>query len=72
MSYDLADYFMGIFGFVPVKCPRDGTRLERGKAMQSTLVDGSPDMGEVVTMYEGGPGKIVDCWKCPHCGYSIR
>ena len=55
-------------------CPKCKVPLKPGKAIQSTIVGGSPDFaadGEVVTYSEGGPGKLIDCLKCPKCGYSV-
>lgn len=56
------------------KCP-DRPTLIQGQALISTLVPGEPDfpgdpMG--VTLSAGGPGKLVGCWKCPECGYSVK
>jgi hypothetical protein len=42
-----------------------------GTALVSTFV-GHEDLGGVVTMSPGGPGKLVPVWKCPECGYSVR
>ena len=51
------------------KCPRCWGVMKPGKAIEQTRV-GSPDMGEVVTMSAGGPGRLVDCMKCDACGHS--
>lgn len=53
-------------------CDKCGAEMQPGKAMLST-VTGSPDLigGEVVTFSPGGPGKLVDCMKCPQCGWSV-
>lgn len=55
-------------GMYPCKC---GGEMRPGIAMQSTVV-GSADFpgGEAVTLTEGGPGRLVDCWKCSDCGWS--
>lgn len=52
-------------------CKKCYVPLERGQAMVSTWV-GAPDFpgGAVVTLSPGGPGKLVDCLKCPKCGFS--
>lgn len=57
----------------PGSCVRCNTMLEPGKAMENTLV-GIPDfIGDPypVTVSPGGPGKLIDCLKCPTCGYSV-
>jgi len=54
------------------QCKRCRSEMKPGIAMQSTLV-GSPDFGpsdDIVTLNPGGPGRLVDCVKCPECGYS--
>ena len=52
-------------------CRRCGDRLRAGIAMQQTYTCGSPDMGECVTFSPGGPGRLIECRKCPACGWSI-
>ena len=45
-----------------------------GKALAQTLT-GSGDFhddDDVVTLSPGGPGKLIDCWKCPQCGRSVE
>jgi hypothetical protein len=51
------------------QCKRCRSEMKPGIAIQSTLV-GSGDMGEIVTLNYGGPGRLVDCVKCPERGYS--
>jgi len=44
-----------------------------GKAIENTYV-GLPDfIGDthICTVSPGGPGKLVDCLKCPSCGWSV-
>ena len=43
-----------------------------GIAMGQTF-SGSPDFsgGPVVTISPAGPGVLIDCLKCPQCGYSV-
>lgn len=59
------------------ECPKCKVELLPGKALVSTFVAGVPDfIGQdpdprAQTFYEGGPGRLVDCLKCPECGYSI-
>jgi len=50
-------------------CRKCGGEMKPGKAMQETYT-GTPDMGEIVTMSAGGPGRLVDCMKCVECGWS--
>ena len=42
-----------------------------GKAIKSTHI-GTLDFigGEIMTVHEGGRGKLIDCRKCSVCGYS--
>lgn len=56
----------------PPRCQCCQTELKPGIAMQST-VTGISDFigGECVTLSPGGPGKVIDCLKCPQCGYSV-
>lgn len=62
----------------PRRCPRDGAELRPGIAIQQTYTAGAPDFpgpigpDDVVTMSPGGPGRLVRCWKCPACGWSVR
>jgi hypothetical protein len=44
-----------------------------GVAMMQTYSGGALDFpgGEVVTMSHGGPGRLVSCWKCVVCGWSV-
>ena len=59
-----------------MNCPKCKVPMLPGKAMQSTWV-GSPDFPgqdgteHECTMNAGGPGKLINCIKCPECGYSI-
>lgn len=53
-------------------CARCGAKMQLGKAIEQTFT-GSPDFvgAEVVTMSPGGAGKLIECRKCPKCGWSI-
>ncbi len=54
-------------------CPRCKTPMEyRKNGALAQTATGSPDElgGDVVTMSAGGPGKLIDCAKCPKCGHS--
>ena len=54
-------------------CKRCKADMTPGKAIEQTFT-GSPDFaGDVrgVTMSPGGAGKLVDCLKCPECGWSV-
>lgn len=55
-----------------VNCKHCNTPMRPGLAIQQTYT-GTPDFpgGEVVTMSPSGPGKLIDCIKCPQCGWSV-
>jgi DNA-directed RNA polymerase subunit M/transcription elongation factor TFIIS len=55
-----------------MNCKHCNIPMQPGKAIQQTYT-GIPDFigGAVVTLSPGGPGKLVDCLKCPKCGYSV-
>lgn len=58
-----------------VSCCHCGVTMQPGKALQETLVVGLSDFGDGdmrgQTVSAGGPGEVVDCLKCPSCGYSV-
>lgn len=58
-----------------MQCPKCNTEMQPGKAIQQTWTGGTPDfIGKpetIVTMSPGGPGKLIDCEKCPSCGFSV-
>ena len=54
-------------------CPKCGGPMRTGGIAMESTYTGSPDFpgGEVVTMHEGGPGRLVECGrKCVDCGHS--
>ena len=53
-------------------CPKCAVILTKGQAIVQTYI-GTPEWkgAEAVTMSVGGPGKLIDCMKCPQCGYSV-
>ena len=53
------------------RCKKCQTVLQPGIAMVSTLVGEEDDIGGLVTLSPGGPGRLVDCNKCPECGFSV-
>ncbi len=56
-----------------MRCPKCNVPLVKGQAIQQTYSAGTPDFpGETrgMTMSPGGPGKLIDCLKCPDCGWS--
>lgn len=56
------------------KCRRCDVQMVDGLALAQTLVPGAPDFigdTEASTYSVGGPGELIDCWKCPSCGHSI-
>lgn len=47
--------------------------MKHGKAIKETVASGIPDFlddDEEITMSVGGPGRLIDCWKCDRCGHS--
>lgn len=57
--------------FDMLTCKKCGGDMQPGQAIAQTFT-GSPDFigGEVCTVSPGGPGKLVECSKCPECGWS--
>lgn len=53
------------------KCAKCGGDMRPGVALAQTYTGGAPDMGHVVTMSPGGPGKLIECSKCAVCGWSV-
>ncbi|MGZ8158355.1 MAG: hypothetical protein ACXWT4_06055 [Methylobacter sp.] len=56
-----------------MNCKRCQGEMKPGKAIKNTLT-GIPDFigdDHVCTVSPGGPGKLIDCLKCPECGYSV-
>lgn len=55
-----------------MECKRCGGEMKRGIAIAQT-VTGCPDFAgvEVVTMSLGGTGRLIRCWKCMSCGWSV-
>ena len=55
-------------------CRKCRKALGRGIALQQTYRRSADFVGDFpgrgVTMSAGGPGKIVECLKCPECGWS--
>lgn len=53
-------------------CKKCGALMRYGLAIEQTYT-GTPDFagGEIVTLSPGGPGKLIDCLKCPQCGWSV-
>lgn len=48
--------------------------MEKGFALKQTFVPGTPDFvgsNEILSFSPGGPGKMVEVWKCIVCGRSI-
>jgi len=59
-------------GLTEPHCKKCGTQMQRGVAVGETR-GGVSDFpgGEIVTTYPGGPGRLIDCYKCPSCGWSM-
>jgi hypothetical protein len=56
-----------------MNCDFCNCEMVDGIALAQTYV-GLPDFPNcslVVTFSPGGPGYLVDCWKCPQCGRSV-
>jgi len=56
------------------KCHRCDVEMTSGVAIEQTYVCGSPDFPgdtHVVTVSAGGPGRLIGCWKCSSCGFSV-
>lgn len=51
-------------------CIRCRVPLEPGIALVQTTRSSS-DLGGIYTVSPGGPGRIVQCLKCPNCGWSV-
>ena len=54
------------------RCKHCRAPMQPGVAIEQTCT-GSPEFAgsEIVTMSPGGPGKLIDCLKCPKCGWSV-
>lgn len=55
-------------------CSRCHTPMQPGKAIAETYRGGIPDFPSdehASTFYAGGPGRLIDCLKCPSCGHSV-
>jgi len=54
-------------------CRKCGAEMQPGKAVMQTFtgIGDFRDRDEPVTLSRGGPGKLIDCWKCPACGWSV-
>ena len=56
------------------RCPKCKTLLHPGIALAQTWTSGTPDFhGETrgMTFSPGGPGKLINCYKCYDCGWSM-
>lgn len=53
------------------ECKKCGGKMQTGQAIEQTWT-GRPEWpGDTIyTMSPGGPGKLIDCWKCGECGHS--
>lgn len=59
-------------GLTEPHCKHCGTQMVPRAAIQQTR-RGVGDFGtiDIVTLSPGGPGKLVACYKCPACGWSM-
>ena len=56
-------------------CRKCENEIILGIATAQTYVGGMPDFPgdtHASTFSAGGPGKVIDCWKCPDCGRSVE
>jgi len=55
-----------------VKCRKCGGTVKHGIAMQSTLVASIGDFHstDYCTFSAGGPGRLIEVYKCGECGHS--
>jgi len=54
-------------------CKYCKTKMQESKAIAQTYT-GAPDFPgdkHCVTLSPGGKGKLIDCYKCPLCGWSV-
>lgn len=63
---------MQIIRRAAARCKNCSTPMRPGQAIQQTYT-GTPEFSgsEIVTLSPGGPGKLIDCIKCPQCGWSV-
>ena len=57
-----------------MKCRKCHTEMKPGKATGQTYTGGMKDFASderAVTFSAGGPGVLIECMKCPACGYSV-
>lgn len=56
----------------PPACRRCQAPMQPGIAIGQTVV-GEPEWpnAPAVTLNHGGPGRLIECWKCPACGWSV-
>ena len=54
-------------------CQKCATKMIASKALAQTYTGQADFPGDTkpVTMSPGGKGKMIDCYKCPSCGWSI-
>jgi hypothetical protein len=48
--------------------------MQYGIAIEQTYVGGMPDFAgdkHSSTFSAGGSGRLIECWKCGDCGYSV-
>jgi len=55
-----------------VKCKKCGGAVKKGIAMQSTAIASIGDFHstDFCTFSAGGPGRLIECYKCGECGHS--
>lgn len=53
-------------------CARCNTPMTPGKAIEQANTGKPEFLGSEVVTLSPGPGRLVDCWKCPACGWSCK
>lgn len=57
-----------------MRCRRCDKEMKPGAALVQTFTAGEKDFASdasAITFSAGGPGRLVDCQKCPSCGHSV-
>lgn len=59
-----------------MECKKCKVTMVSGLALEQTWTTGLPDfIGDTnpicQTMSMGGPGRLINCLKCPECGWSV-
>lgn len=55
-----------------MKCKLCAVEMQPGKAIRQTVASSPYIAPDIVAISLGGPGALVDCLKCPKCGWSVE